>query len=261
MQRVTSAIRRLMLPQLVVGIGALLAFFGGLAVSSAPERSPRTFAVHRPAAPHVMHVSTVAPVDCTKVACFGLTFDDGPDGTVTPQILDILKRHNVRATFFVLGSHIAGHEELLRRIHSEGHEIGNHSWSHASFTKIPLEQVESEVQGTQAAVAAAGVPAPQLFRPPYGDMNDAVLAHVPLTVIRWNVDPEDWHPKKYQHALEHMAAHAKPGGMAVLHDTELHTAEMLDQLLNQLKDQQYTMVTVSELLDLPAGQHGVFYGR
>ena len=257
MRRVTQSIKRLVLPQLAVSFAAVLALCGGLAMASTHSVTRPVFIVHWPATPHVAHISTVAPVDCAKLACFALTFDDGPDGTLTPQILDILDRQNVRATFFVLGSRVHGHEDILRRMHKSGRVlIGT-----PSGLQIPLEQVDAEVMNTQAAIAAAGVPAPKVFRPPYGDFNDAVLAHIPLTVIRWNIDPEDWNPKKYNHMIEHVAAHARPGGMLIVHDSEPATLASLDQIINELKARNYTFVTVSELLDLPAGQHGVFYGR
>lgn len=232
-----------------------------LSLSAMLAPAARTAPTKELAVRQVQGVSTTQPVDCAKLACLALTFDDGPSAQVTPQILDVLQRHNARATFFVLGGHVAGNEALLRREHREGHEIGNHSWSHPHFTRISLEQVEAEIATTQAAIMAAGVPAPHLFRPPYGDMDHSLLAHVPLTVIRWNIDPEDWHPVNRQHLLEHMATHAKPGGMVVMHDTEQTTADALDQLITQLQANNYILVTVSELLNLPSGQAGVFLGR
>jgi peptidoglycan/xylan/chitin deacetylase (PgdA/CDA1 family) len=217
-------------------------------------------AVIRAYEPSKVLAATVQPVDCSRHACMALTFDDGPDAAITPQILDTLKRHNVHATFFVMGRHIPGNEALLRRIHDEGHEIGNHSWNHPYFTRLPQEQILSEITSTEEAITKTGVPAPHLFRPPYGDINQAVASQIPLTVVRWNIDPEDWHPKKREHMLEHMAAYARPGGVVVLHDTEVTTAQMLDPLLTQLES-QYTLVTVSNLLDITPGQRGVFFGR
>lgn len=199
--------------------------------------------------------------DCSAVKCIALTFDDGPDAALTPHILNVLKDHNIRATFFVMGRHVPGNEALLRRMHAEGHEIGNHSWSHPYFTKIPLDQVREEINSTQAAITKSGVPAPQLFRPPYGDVNEAVIAQIPLTIVRWNIDPEDWHPKKRDNMLGHMAAFAKPGGVVVMHDTEATTAERLEPLLVQLESQSYKVVTVSEALGIGSGQRGVFFGR
>lgn len=199
--------------------------------------------------------------NCETAKCLALTFDDGPDPAITPQILDTLKRHNARATFFVLGGHVSGNEAILRRIHGEGHEIGNHSWSHPHFTRISLEQARHEIDATQQAILKAGVPAPHLFRPPYGDVNETVLAHIPLSVVRWNIDPEDWRPRQQTRLLEHMATYARPGGVAVMHDTEATTLAQLDALLSQLEAQQYTLTTVSDVLGIEPGQQGLYFSR
>lgn len=230
---------------------------------------PAHASVVSPALPAVTQVavaSAAAPApsnvpNCEVVKCIALTFDDGPDSALTPRILDILKAHNAKATFFVLGAHVGGNEALLRRIHDEGHEIGNHSWNHPHFTRISLQQVQDEVTATQAVIAKAGVPVPHLFRPPYGDVNEAVIAQIPLSVVRWNIDPEDWRPKKQPHLLDHMATHARPGGVVVMHDTESTTADKLDALLSQLESQQYSFVTVSTVLSLSPGQRGVYFAR
>lgn len=242
-------------PQLV--IAALVVILVGLAFVLRPAAAPATpSSVFFEAAP-----PQFPPTDCSAVKCIALTFDDGPDAVLTPHILNVLKRHNIRATFFVMGRHVPGNEALLKRMHAEGHEIGNHSWNHPYFTRISLDQVREEINSTQAAITKAGVPAPQLFRPPYGDVNDAVIAQIPLTVVRWNIDPEDWHPKKRDNMLGHMATFAQPGGVVVMHDTEATTAERLEPLLTQLESQSYKVVTVSEALGISPGQRGVFFAR
>jgi peptidoglycan/xylan/chitin deacetylase (PgdA/CDA1 family) len=202
----------------------------------------------------------VAPVDCARVACLALTFDDGPSATVTPQVLDILDRHHVHATFYVVGSRVAGNEALLRRMHAAGHEIGNHTWSHADLTTLSPEQVREQIANTQAAVAAAGVPLPTTFRPPYGAVNGVVRSNVQLTIVRWNVDPEDWDTKQAKDIVPKVESTAKPGGVVEMHDIHQQTADSLDQLLNDLTP-RYKLVTVSELFSLPPGQRGEFFGR
>jgi peptidoglycan-N-acetylglucosamine deacetylase len=262
MPRVHVILRHLLRPQIVVGAFVVVAIMIGWAMpraDSSAKAQPTlqfVFSVSR-----VQQATISVPVQCAQVRCLALTFDDGPSADLTPQVLDILQRRGAKATFFVLGSRVAGNEALLRRMHREGHEIGNHSWGHPYFTRLSFEQIDAEVNNTQAVIMRAGVPAPRLFRPPYGDVNDAVIAHIPLTVMRWNIDPEDWHPKKRQHIFEHMAAYAKPGGVVVLHDTEATTVEKLDMLIQQLQTQGYTLVPVGALLSLPSGQPGVFFGR
>jgi peptidoglycan/xylan/chitin deacetylase (PgdA/CDA1 family) len=172
-------------PQIfVVGIVAALVL-GGMTLTSPPKTSVST-AAHKQ---QVLASKTpIKRPDCSVQACIALTFDDGPDPVITPQVLDILKRHNARSTFFVLGYHVQGNEKILKQIHEEGHEIGNHSWGHSRFTQLTSDQIQNEINNTQEVIAKAGVPVPHLFRPPYGDINQAILEQIPLTVVRWNID-------------------------------------------------------------------------
>jgi len=199
-------------------------------------------------------------VDCGKVACLALTFDDGPDAEVTPRILDILAQHQVKATFFLIGEKVPGKESLVRRIHADGHEIGNHTWSHRKISELSPQELQDDIAHAQQAIMAAGVPTPSLFRPPYGLFSPMIRSHVQMTVVSWNIDPEDWKAKKPEKITEHILAHAKPGAIVVLHDTEKLTADALDPILTALQ-QNYQLVTVTELLDLAPGQPGIFYGR
>lgn len=259
MSRVSTLWFLLAKPQLFAVCVASLLVVGVLfwpATPSAPTQQPAQ-ALEVAAVP----APIVPRANCETAKCLALTFDDGPDPVLTPQILDILKTHKVHATFFVMGRHVVGNEAILQRMHNEGHEIGNHSWDHPYFTRIPLDQVHDQINNTQNAIIKAGVPAPRLFRPPYGDMNEAVLAHIPLTVVRWNIDPEDWRPKQQAHLLEHMATFARGGGVVVMHDTEVTTLAQLDALLTQLESQQYTLTTVSNVLGLELSQQGLYFSR
>lgn len=257
MHKIARLWYRLGRPQLLAIIVA------GLLLVGAAFWPAETIPAQPPA--QALEIFTPSPIiprpNCEIVKCLALTFDDGPDPLITPQVLDILKRHEVHATFFIMGRHVPGNEAILQRIHAEGHEIGNHSWDHPSFTRISLEQVQDQIQQTQNAIIKANVPTPHLFRPPYGDINEAVLAHIPLTVVRWNIDPEDWRPKRQMHLLEHMATYARAGGVVVLHDTEATTLAQLDSLLTQLKIQEYTLTTVSDVLGVEPGQQGLYFSR
>jgi peptidoglycan/xylan/chitin deacetylase (PgdA/CDA1 family) len=258
---------RLAWGQVLVGVAALaLLAWGGLAAVFAVPVKPAA-EHHREVSRHAArHAATqavagaAAPIDCAHVPCLALTFDDGPSAVITPQVLDILERHHVRATFYVVGSRVAGNEPLLQRMHAEGHEIGNHSWGHTNFTTLTPQQIHDEITLTQAAVAAAGVPMPTTFRPPYGAMNPVAASNVPLTVVRWNVDPEDWGTHKPQEIIDRVKAQARPGGVVDLHDIHQQTADSLDVILNDLSP-HYNWVTVSELFSLPPGQRGDFSGR
>lgn len=248
-------------PQLVVVVAVGMLCTTGL-ITTALVKPPTIVQWQAPQITHPRQVLSFATpvVDCIATPCMGLTFDDGPQSDVTPRILDILAAHHARATFFVVGSRVEGNEFLLQRMHTEGHEIGNHTWSHHDLTKMPPEQVSQEVFQTQAAITRAGVPAPKLFRAPYGSLNESVKAHIPLTIIGWNVDPEDWKPDMQGHIVEHAMGHAKRGAVIIMHDTEPTTADQLDRMLAQLEG-QYRFVPISELLTLTPGQRGFYHAR
>jgi len=253
---------RLARPQVVAGIVAVLLVtisFSAPPTITKPIQAA-SVPVIQPIEPRVEGLAITPPVDCSRVACLALTFDDGPSHEVTPKILHILDMHNVRATFFLIGMHVSGNEALVRRIHDSGHEIGNHSWSHRNLTELSPEGIESDIARAQIAITAAGVPAPRLFRAPYGAINPMVRSHVSLTIVSWNIDPEDWRADSPQEVIDHVLENAKPGAIVDLHDIHEVTSEALDPLLTIL-EKKYMLVTVSQLLNLSSGQPGIFYSR
>ena len=125
-----------------------------------------------------------------------LTFDDGPSG-YTGQVLDILDRHGAKATFFIVGRNAEHNTALIRRAVESGHEIGNHTWSHASLTGLAKKARHQEVQGANDLVRSAVGHAPRLFRPPYGAMRPGTNREVRragLMPVVWSVDTRDYEP-------------------------------------------------------------------
>lgn len=198
---------------------------------------------------------------CARVKCIALTFDDGPNPLSTPQVLDVLDKDRVPATFFVVGNRAARQPQLLQRMYAAGFEVGNHSWNHADLTTLSPAAVRAEIQQTQQSVIAAGLPAPTLFRPPYGTLNDAVREEIPMSIAMWNGDPTDWKDKDPKQVVQSILAQAKPGGVLDLHDIYQVTAQALDPVIQQLKAQGYQFVTFSQMFDLQPGQRGEFFGR
>jgi peptidoglycan-N-acetylglucosamine deacetylase len=198
--------------------------------------------------------------DCRATPCVALTFDDGPDGAVTARVLDILSRQHVKATFFLVGQRVPGREALVHRAYADGHEIGDHGWNHANFSRLSPGEMEMQLRMSQAAIANAGVPAPRLFRPPYGAVDPVVLSHVGLTVVRWNVDPADWDVQNAPEIQARIIQQTRPGGIILLHDIYPTTADALEPTILALK-QQYQFVTVSQLLGLMPGDQGQYFGR
>lgn len=200
-----------------------------------------------------------ATPNCIVEACVALTFDDGPNPESTPIILDALKKEQAHATFFEVGRLVGGNEAFLKRMHDEGDEVGNHSWAHPDFTKLTIPVMDQQVQQTQAAITAAGIPAPTLFRPPYGSINSIVLKQIHMSVILWNVDPKDWAQKDPASVTKIVEQQIRPGAIIVMHDKKI-TAAALDKILQDTKG-KYKFVTVSQLLNLLPASQGVYVGR
>lgn len=257
MRQIRAVFRWLTRPQALLGFVVICLSIGGIgaAMCHPAGRTSAADTVLPPPAPPAL-----AGVNCRARPCLAITFDDGPEPTITPQILDILARYNAKATFFVIGRQVPGQEGLLQRMRHEGHEIGNHSWSHPDLSGLPPEAVTDQLQATQRAIAAAGVPVPRLLRPPYGAVNDMMASHNRLTIVRWNVDPEDWKPTNPEAIAAHIIAHAHPGAIVLLHDIRPQAVIALEKVLLTLHG-QYQFVTASQVLGLSPGDQGQYFGH
>ncbi|MBC1968329.1 polysaccharide deacetylase family protein [Listeria marthii] len=176
-----------------------------------------------------------------------LTFDDGPSAAVTPQVLDTLKRYDVKATFFVLGSSVVQNPGLVKRELAEGHQVGSHSWDHPQLTKLSTQEVYNQILQTQKVVFDQTGYFPTTMRPPYGAVNKEVAEAIGLPIIQWSVDTEDWKNKNAGVVTQRVLAGATDGAIVLMHDIHKTTAASLDATLQQLKSQGYEFVTIDEL--------------
>ncbi len=199
-------------------------------------------------------------VNCHTQACVALTFDDGPDPKTTPQIMAALKKYEVPATFFVIGNRVAPNAALLRSMYQQGLEIGNHTWGHPNLAKLTPQQISDEVNRTQAAIAAAGVPVPYLLRPPYGKRTPALNEVASAPLVLWNVDPQDWKATEPAQVVQAVNDHAKQGAIILMHDTKQVTASAAEEVVKNLRG-RYQLVTVSQLLELEPSSRGEYFGR
>jgi peptidoglycan/xylan/chitin deacetylase (PgdA/CDA1 family) len=173
-----------------------------------------------------------------------LTFDDGPDPEITPRVLDIFKENDARATFFVTGSQVDRHPEIVRRIAAEGHSIGNHSYNHWSLIWAGNAQVQEEVTRANDAIRRAlddaSLPLP-LFRPPYGRIGFGMMRaarELDLTVVLWSRLVGDWRPLDRGALVSRATEGVEPGEIIVLHDRgryAAHIAESLPEIAAVLK--------------------------
>jgi len=186
-----------------------------------------------------------------------LTFDDGPDAQHTPQVLDILARERVTATFFLIGRRAVEAPEITRRIAREGHELGNHTWSHRSLWLCGPTETEREIIRGHDAIAEVAACAPRFFRAPWGMTNLAVfpvIRRLATPCVFWSVQPEGQRAVDPECQVQRIRERIKPGAIVDLHDADgvpgagARTARMLADLIASLRSAGYRLAGLSDLL-------------
>ncbi|MGW6898260.1 polysaccharide deacetylase family protein [Streptomyces sp. NBC_01727] len=254
----TARIRR---PRILIAVATAVAavlavaLILGLTVTTYDHTSPR-------AARGKASGSVAGNVDCRKAKCVALTFDGGPSLT-TPGLLDILKQEDLHATFFVQGKgHIAKYPEILRRISAEGHEIGNHTWTHKDLTDIDVADARQELTGTQDAIEKVTGTRPILMRPPEGRTNREVAKicqDLGLAQVLWSVTAKDYETTDSALITKRVLDQTHRDGIILLHDLHKGTVPAVPGIIKALKQRGYTIVTVSQLLAPAEPQPGMVY--
>lgn len=183
-----------------------------------------------------------------------LSFDDGPSVPFTEQILDILQKHQVKATFFMVGINIKEHPAIVKKIIAQGHEIGNHSWSHEKLKHKSFDVIKRDIQKTDDAIRALGYEKVIPFRAPFGQLSPALqqaLASLKKPHILFNFLPKDWENPAPEVIQQRVMEQAKPGFIITLHDgwkKRENTVLATEMIVKSLKDKGYRFVTASEFL-------------
>jgi peptidoglycan/xylan/chitin deacetylase (PgdA/CDA1 family) len=189
-----------------------------------------------------------------------LTFDDGPDDTYTPPILDVLKAKNVRATFFIIGKRAEGYREVMQRIVDESHLLANHSWSHPNIMKLPLEKLKEEVFKTEEELRTYYEDPKchnKLFRSPYGSIDPErveYMGKLGYKIISWNVDSLDWKGLSAEEVKTNILENVTNSSIILQHSAggqgeDLSgSVEALPKIIDVLKKEGYKFVTVDELI-------------
>lgn len=185
-----------------------------------------------------------------------ITFDDGPHPVVTPKILDVLKKHNVHATFFCIGKNIDENLSIAERIHNEGHKMGNHTYNHSFWFDIySSKKVIDEISKTSKSIKNVVKAWPNFFRPPYGITNPnikrAIVGLRDIRVIGWSVRSLDTKFNDINKILDRVK-NVSPGDVVLFHDTQEHTIEVLEQFLHLLNEKGYKVVSLEKLIGLNA---------
>lgn len=185
------------------------------------------------------------PIDCGKVPCVALTFDDGPS-VHTPKLLDILKENDAKATFFVLGIMVNQYPEILKRTHQEGHQIGNHTWNHKDLKKLTKQGVEYQILETNKIIKEKIGQEPTILRPPYGSFNPMVATTANMPIILWDIDPLDWKNRNTKDVVNRMVK-AERNSIILAHDIHKTTIDAIPLAIKELKAKGFHFVTVEDL--------------
>lgn len=185
-----------------------------------------------------------------------LTYDDGPVTGFTDDILAVLKKHDVHATFFVVGKHAEKNPELIKATYTAGHELGNHTWSHALMVGKSSRYMRKQIEKTDALLRKLGYEKEIYFRSPYGQklfILPWVLSDMKKKNILFDVWAWDWDSPGTKRIVKNVMKKVKPGSIILLHDgcgTRADTVAATDIIVQRLKADGYRFVTVSELLAL-----------
>ena len=189
----------------------------------------------------------------TKEKRIALTFDDGPHQSYTQEILAILERYGVRATFFIIGENAKRFPDRIQTIAEQGHELGNHTYTHASVNKLSEEALVKELEDTSRVLEEITGKRPTLFRPPFGAYNDRCVSKIEALGYRcvlWSQDSRDWQLPPAEKIITSMQANVTAGDILLFHDFNREnspTPKALEELIPKLLQNGYQFVTVSEL--------------
>jgi peptidoglycan/xylan/chitin deacetylase (PgdA/CDA1 family) len=242
-----------------IALGAIAFFIGQTALAEETKPViPAEKTEPSPVRPKIAPTAAEPQITFNSVHVEGpyiaLTFDDGPNATLTPKLLDLLAARHLKATFFVVGQNAADHPDILKRAVREGHEIANHSWSHPNLGKMSDDAVRRELQKTDDAITAAIGKRPTLLRPPYGSITARqkkwIHEEFGYRIIIWDVDPLDWKRPGPSVVTARILKETKAGSIVLAHDIHPPTIEAMPRTFDQLIEKGFKSVTVTELLGM-----------
>jgi len=214
---------------------------------------------------HLYERSTAEPIQAASDAtlqparCLALTFDDGPNGATTREILSILEEHGARATFFLLGDCVPGHPDIVREEVAAGHEIGSHGWGHKQMTRLGPQGALDNIARAERLIGSAGAPRCRWVRPPYGATNAGVrkaILEAGYNIALWSCDTNDWQLPGADTIYRRIMAGAEPGANILVHDgggRREQTIAAVRRAVPDLIAQGYQLVTLSEMVAQTAG--------
>jgi len=180
-----------------------------------------------------------------------ISFDAAWGADRTERLLEILKKHNVKTTFFLTGIWVQEYPEMVKKIAAAGHEIGNHSSTHPHCAALSPKEIAKEIQETEEMIYNLTGKRTRLFRPPFGEYNNKVIKtaeSLGYQVVQWSVDSLDWMDIGKEQIIERVLKQAHPGAIVLFHNNAKYTPDALPVILEHLQEQGYKIVPISELL-------------
>ncbi len=226
----------------LIGLGCVLALLCGLYLGPLQEDATAVVATKK-----VLPVYSVERED----PVITISFDASWGGDKTLKILDLLDQYNAKATFFLVGIWVDKYPELVKEIAARGHEIGNHSDSHAHFTQISESKIRSELDSCSDKIEALTGTRPTLFRPPYGDYNSKVITVVRdagYEAVQWSVDSLDWKNRGVEDLIKRATANVQKGDIILFHNDSEFIVEALPAILKHYQEQGFTMIPAKDIL-------------
>ena len=201
----------------------------------------------------VLAVKRVLPVYSVERddPVISVSFDASWGGDKTMAILDLLDEYNAKATFFLVGIWVDKYPELVKEIAARGHEIGNHSASHAHFPQIAESKMRQELDSCSDKIEALTGVRPTLFRPPYGDYDNKVVTvtrNEGYECVQWSIDSQDWKNRGVDDLVRRATSNVQPGDIILFHNDSQFIVEALPQVLAHYQQQGFSMIPVGEIL-------------
>ena len=218
--------------------------------------------VNAPAVAEASASSRQLPIYCVQrdQKMLSISFDAAWGNEDTQQLIDILGRYDVKATFFVVGEWVDKYPESVKALADAGHEVMNHSNTHAHFSQLSTDEIIADVTACNDKIEAVTGVRPTLIRPPYGEYDDHVITAIRsmgMEPIQWDVDSLDWKELSAAEITERVTTKVQPGSIVLFHNAAIHTPEALPGILEALLQEGYTFVPISELI-LP-GEYNADY--
>lgn len=186
-----------------------------------------------------------AYIEAKKVA---ITFDDGPNPVYTPKLLDGLKERDVKATFFVIGEEAELYPDIIERMEEEGHEIGNHTYSHVNLCCLDYAETEYEVNETNKVIENITGECPIYIRPPFGSWSKELGDKTGMIEVLWDIDPKDWDTSDAGTVITRVLKDVDDRNIILFHDNSQSSVDAALAVIDELKERGYAFVGVDEIL-------------